>query len=819
MKKLFLILWILIFGSPTIFADGMFEYATGKFNFQNRSTPMPSRKVEVLSDSSVRVTYMFTSAQLVSDRKTPESFYWKIGGFGLSDNSNNVAVPLRRDNFVVPKGKTPLLTINTVEYKDFSFRLCKGEVPNIEGNIDSLQVNSIPDRIVGGYTYFPSEFVGSPERNSYRDTDLYSVIVAGIRYIEQPRNIQALTKLVYTVSFVENDAEAGEYLERIPPTTNIDDNFCRTPLWMQNGGGGNSSGTSNPGGQQIDHTIIARRCDRTYMILTTEALKDCAMDYIHWKKSQGYNVVVKSRNRWTYDVAKAEVDQAMSDYPDLYYLLIIGDARSVEGKYISSQVDRDSLHHYTDRYFSFQGSRTDKFPDISVGRIPTSDPGAVKTALSKIITYEKYPLSRTGVGCCANFQDLNNDQYEDHRFTLTSEEIYNYINQNTSFTAKRLYGKQSSRTPAYWNSGSYSNGRELPEELRNSDFMWQCSAADIASTLSRNCAMFIYRGHGDFDKWVYPRYTTKDIAELNIRPSNTILLSICCNTGRYELPNSFAEKFLSGDNSGCTAMIAGSSISYSGYNDAFIEGMIDAIWPSPGLIPQFGTIGLVSPAPTPAGLIEIGQIMNHGLLRMTETYGTINPDKRRHTTEVFHLFGDPSMIVHTTQIKNASEIATVNRVDSSGIIPNIEIECEEPCYIGVYNKVTGVSRRHYGKLLNIWDKDADSCIVTIYNQNLRPYVSEKTDFDRGPITLPDPIKLQSVRSNNNYCNIHIDNVECEENASVQLVVRNNYGTIVRRQDCDGQSDYTIDISDLNSGIYIVSLVKDENIMDSKHFVK
>lgn len=31
--------------------------------------------------------------------------------------------------------------------------------------------------------------------------------------------------------------------------------------------------------------------------------------------------------------------------------------------------------------------------------------------------------------------------------------------------------------------------------------------------------------------------------------------------------------------------------------------------------------------------------------------------------------------------------------------------------------------------------------------------------------------------------------------------------------------HTIDISDLNSGNYIVSLIKDENIVDSKHFVK
>ena len=92
MRKLFLILWILIFGSPSIIADGKLDYATGKLSSLNGTSGMPKRDLELLADSSYRVTYIFESAQLVSDRKTPESMYWQIGGFGLTEDPNQVAI-------------------------------------------------------------------------------------------------------------------------------------------------------------------------------------------------------------------------------------------------------------------------------------------------------------------------------------------------------------------------------------------------------------------------------------------------------------------------------------------------------------------------------------------------------------------------------------------------------------------------------------------------------------------------------------------------------------------------------------------------------
>lgn len=819
MKKLFLILWILILGSPTIFADGVLDYSTGRFSDATRSVPVPIRDVKILPDSSIRVTYLFNSALLVSDGMIPESFWWKIGGFGMSEDTREVAVPMRKDSFVIPKGKIPVLSIDSAEYKNFNYTLCKGKKPEIESG-EFSDTNNSPERIVGSYSYYPSAFVGNWSRNSYRDNNIFNVVVSALRYIAEPQNIQALTKLVYTVSFIKGSSDSGEYLEIVPPQTNIDDKICRMPNWLLgNGGSGNSgsSSSSDPDITPVNPAYISYSCDKTYLIITTDAQKQYVNDFIQWKRMQGYNVVLQSRAAWTYNSVKRVVDDAFSTYNDLYHLLIIGDHKSIPGKYSESQVKVDSTYYYTDYYFSFYGESQNKISDISVGRIPTSEPQEISNILSKIIAYEKNPSTAGNAVCTAEFEDRNGDGYEDKRFVLTSEEIVNYINQNTDFSAYRQFGSRSYASPLYWNKGDFSNGDSIPTYLQRPDFNWDASTVSLLNAMNRGCAILTYRGHGLADRWSWPLLKSSDLMSL----SNRILplvLSVCCHSGRYQIKNSFCRNLLALKNSGCSAVIGAAAASQSGYNDAFLEGMIDAIWPSPGLVPQFGSMSSGNIIPVHQGLKEIGEIMTQGLIRMGETYGVNDESLKTYTSEIYHLFGDPSMIFHTSELRDAYSIATVKRYDESvSIIPTIEIKCEEPCYIGIYNKVTGISKRHYGRYLNFWDRNADSCIVTIYDQNLSPYINQK--YDWGSITLPDPIKLQSVRSNNNYCNIHIDNIEDEENTLVQLVVRNNYGTIVRRQDCDGQSDYTIDISDLNSGIYVVSLIKDENIVDSKHFVK
>ena len=84
MKKLFL-LTVLLMCIQSVAAQKLLNYASGTLTSYTGDAPMPVRNVETLSDGSIRVTYLFSSAYLVTNSQTPNKYWWNIGGFGFSD--------------------------------------------------------------------------------------------------------------------------------------------------------------------------------------------------------------------------------------------------------------------------------------------------------------------------------------------------------------------------------------------------------------------------------------------------------------------------------------------------------------------------------------------------------------------------------------------------------------------------------------------------------------------------------------------------------------------------------------------------------------
>ena len=92
--------------------------------------------------------------------------------------------------------------------------------------------------------------------------------------------------------------------------------------------------------------------------------------------------------------------------------------------------------------------------------------------------------------------------------------------------------------------------------------------------------------------------------------------------------------------------------SYSGHNDAMALGMFDAIWPglsTNGLMQKYND-ALTPLSPT----FELGQILDQGLYRMSETFGAGSAGQigKKHTYKIFHCFGDPSMMIYTEKPTN-----------------------------------------------------------------------------------------------------------------------------------------------------------------------
>ncbi len=829
-KTIILAIMMLCASLPST-AQMLLNYST-RTTVPSTTVPMPQRDVVTLEDGSIRVTYTFTGALLKPDDVYPGRYWWTIGGFGFTETSSSPALPVRIDVFPVPAGKIP--TLKNITYLNnpfFRYGLAPGRVPLDENDTEGYTQSNVKP-LLGSNTQVPVKNVYIHSMDSYRGENIVRVAVFPIKYQDGTTDVLTFKQISYTVSFEDDDSESpvlmvdGSDIERAR-----DDYFPYHFLLAPPSGGSyptvggdSGSGESGSGGTKWN---LAKEVKKSYLVLTTDRLISSTTDFVTWKRKQGFNVIVESAPEWTYKTAKAKVDQVFTENPDLYHLLIVGGHEDVPGRLIASRISGLGTH-YTDYYYSYKGSSLEKMPDISVGRIPFTDLLECENVLKKICRYEKGGFSvddQAKFTSIAYFEDRDKDGYEDKRFALTGNEIYDYATVIHRLDGERIFKAESDVNPNYWNKTKFADGTVIPTALRKPTFAWNGSATDIQNSINGGCSILTYRGHGLVNQWESLKYYTSNIRALE-NSQLPMVLSICCLTGKYDASDCFASTFLSSEKNGCVGVIASSEKAYPGYTDSFVEGMIDAIWPSPGLVPRFG-VSVGTPSVTPIGLRAIGDIMNQGFMRMSETYGVVSADYKTLTKEEFHLFGDPSMTLNFQKKAWARNIITKiertpisdERDDTLLGTPlqssSITVSLERSAYIGLYNTVTKESKMYYGQMLwYLSDDDPDNWAVTIYDYDLVPYLELKYEIGAeiiGPI-LPINPTIAKISSSTTTCNVMLDDMD-EISAQPELEVRNTYGAVVSRTQCEeGVSDYSIDISGLNSGIYVVSLSLEGNIL-------
>lgn len=820
MKKLLTFLIIAVLGSlPELYGQMLLDYS-------NRSTkpstelPKPTRKVEVLSNGNIKVTYTFSSALLCPDELYSGSYSWKIGGFGQNVKPQQASVPMRVDCFEIPAGKSAKVTVSNVQYVNFSYPLAPAreplpEIPEAEYTKDNVKpITSVSSPV-------PANVVSYQGTHSYRGIQFAEILVSPVLYTSSTKYIQAAKSITYIVEFSSNSSSApskakSPYTLTIAPDDYFPYNSPTVP----------SRDKPEVNIDNNNFTTTATESDRTYAVITTNSLKESINSFVEWKRAQGYKVVILSKSSWTYADAKEAVDNLFSSYHNLYHLLIVGNYTSVPGRYINSKYDRNWQYHYSDYYYSTPSEATNSVPEISVGRIPCSNTTEVEDILAKIVNYEKSPttsMTSSKAVVLTNFQDNNKDTYEDVRFTKTAEEIYQYIKKHTSLSSERIYYTPSDVTPLYWNKSPYSFGGALPSELKKPNFQWNGSATDITNNIKTGASILLYRGHGGETYWYAPYYNYTHAQGLTNRKL-PFVFSICCLTGRYQTSNNFATEMLKGKKNRSCGIIASSTISYSGVNDSFAEGLIDAIWPSPGISPEMKYSSIGIPSPSSVSLNMVGDIYNQALSKANETFSPLWSDLCVFTKEIFHIFGDPSMYIHTEPLVDASSFATITRSEPGTELGSLKfgyvrVKLTRNAYIGLYNKATGETKRYYGRQVYQEANIGDDWIATVYDVNVKPIYSAN-------IKITDPIgppigTLESVSYAPSYneCLVTLNSENMTDYDNYSLEIRDSMGSVIVQSDCTNTEKCALPLPGNAKGIYVVSLLCNGSIIESKHIIK
>jgi|GEM_PF-5223900 len=389
--------------------------------------------------------------------------------------------------------------------------------------------------------------------------------------------------------------------------------------------------------------FTANQASDVYLIITTPLLKNWADTLAYWKTLLGYRAKVVVRSKWTSEILKDTLRWYYYSAFSPRFVAILGDHELVPAQYIS---DENGFYFSDFPYTLMEGD--DYFPEMFIGRIPASTPEETQAMIRKIIHYEKNPPANSAYYAnhllAAQFQDDDNDTYEDRRFSQTIEEIANYLT-SLGRTVDRAYYADYSDNPQYWNNDYYSAGEPVPSYLLKPIFPWNANFYQIRNAINAGRSFVFYRGHGDVRGWSKPSFSVSNLPLLN-NSLWPIFFSISCLSGNFVENDCFGEELLKLQGKGAVGFFSHVAPSYSGYNDGLILGMVDAMFPQPGLNPVFtGSAAQPSTITSHDVLFRPGEVALQGLLRMSQTWGNLwNLEKRTFHTLTY--LGDPAMIIY-----------------------------------------------------------------------------------------------------------------------------------------------------------------------------
>ncbi|MGL1886704.1 MAG: C25 family cysteine peptidase [Reichenbachiella sp.] len=611
------------------------------------------------NDNGVEINYLFPGGS-ISEKTFENTLYQMvhIDNFTKLTKPGKPAVPVRQYTVVVPKGmSTRIEFIDTKHsiYEGYTIEPAREPASDLVGAPSPKFIRD--DAVYNSSNAFPSSPVTITDESMYRGQKLITIQICPVLSHSATEEITVYSQLHFRVVFEGSSNDQEPHSTEASPTN--------TNAFINNFAINSSLDFS-------DAAVGPLKKRGNILIVTTNEFLEAADSLALWKKMMGYTVEVVSKSSWQ---SSNEVkDVIHSRYKDesepIDFCTIIGDHSDVPA-YFSTY---GSYDHVTDLYYASMDGSDDYVPDIAIGRLAVGTAEQAMIVVAKIIKYERTPVQdpdffKHGVSA-AYFEDKDSkDGYADRRFAQTSWEIRKYLITNFGYTIDREFFTESSVTPKNWNNGSFGDGSAIPDSLRKPNYAWDADAADISRDINEGRFMLYHRDHGLTDGWGDPYYRTKHIRALKNGDKLPVVFSLNCQTGKFNASSaSFAEAFIRQENGGAVGVVAATEISYSGANDAFAEGMIDAIWPDPGLVPLFphkSSPRVTSHQP----IYHMGYILNQGKMRMAELWSS----NKRYSFELFHYFGDPSMLMWTDVPKTitASIPQSILTNDSLVTITNI----------------------------------------------------------------------------------------------------------------------------------------------------
>ncbi len=478
-----------------------------------------------------------------------------------------------------------------------------------------------------------------------------------------------------------------------------------------------------------------------YIILSHPGFKEDLREFVNWKTMKGFNVIELYRGTDGVGETPGEMRDTLAsiyhsstaDDPAPVFLLIVGDHSQIPAF--------QSTGHITDLYYAEYDGDDDYLPDLFYGRFSANNSDELLPQIQKTLIYEKYLFPDAG---------FLNESVLIAGFDARHAEVHGngQINYGTTYYFNQDFGINAHAFP-------------VPHEAGVED--------DIISRISDGAGFVNYTGHGISSRWDNPRFTIDDIPSLDNYGKYPLMIGNGCETVRFEIYETLGEALLRADGKGAVGYIGASNDSYwdEDFYWAVGAGPISANpvreETGPGFFDRLFHTDIESPS---EWYVSQGQIQQAGNLAVSES---ATRGRTRYYWEIYHLLGDPSLMVYFSEPDILSPVySDVVPSVSSGLV----VETEPYTYIALsgggelvdarYSGNNGVARLVFDSL----DPGVEYNLVAT-RENRQPYMGPvKVAPSSQPYILLKSFTVDDQMHNNNGI------AEAGEGIYLNMVIRN-----------------------------------------------
>lgn len=542
-------------------------------------------------------------------RNTPEGLFEeiKVDEYGKTNLIGYPELPVNVQIIEVPLGadiKINIVSSNYIEHKlkdlDINHPIFPHQPPIPKSEIYSPFEKC--DKVYKTNNFYPYEIAWHEELGIMRGVRLVRLFVAPLQYNAAKGIIRIHSEIEVEVSFKHPDISKSNSLKKSTQSLYFDPFYKNILNYKSN----------------ISKDTIVKYPVK-YVIVSDPMFQSQLQDFISWKTKKGFTVI----EAYTDDPAVGASVDSIKDYlENLYFsatptdpapsfVLLVGDYAQIPAK------NGLTGFQITDLYYAeYTG---DFLPEVFIGRFSATNFDQLQPQLDKTLEYEQYlfpdPSFLDKAVLIAGVDGTHGPVEGNGQLNYISDY---YIKPSNGFL------------PYYY-----------PYPASGSQ------GANIIQNVSNGVGFVNYTAHGNVMGWQNPSFTISNVATLTNNQKYPLMIGNACGTCNFGYNICFGEALLRAENAGAIGYIGASSDSYWS-EDYYWSVGVGAITANPtyagtSLAAYDRTFHMYG-EPESEWFVTQGQMIYAGNLAVTAS-GSSDWD---YYWEVYHLLGDPSLMVYYT---------------------------------------------------------------------------------------------------------------------------------------------------------------------------